>query len=190
MRTVRGWSVVLAMVGASLACSKHASNPPVTPTPTTSFGLIQTRVFNTTCATTGCHSTSTHAGSMDLSEGHAYASLVGITPLNDDARADHLLRVWPGIAESSLIVHKLHADQGHHASRNYGARMPADRAAVPSGWLAYIEAWVNAGALDTGLVGDTTLLHDTLSMDVFIPPAPPTAGPPRAGRAADPFPPR
>jgi hypothetical protein len=147
-----------------------------------SFGLIQTKIFNTSCAIRGCHSSkdddSYGQHKLLLTEGSAYNNLVNTDPVNEHAMADGLKRVLPGDAEKSFLLHKIHCDTEHHA-HDYGNLMPIGKDPLSQGQIDFIETWIEEGASKTGTIQtDPALLNDNVSAceEIFEPLAPPTEG--------------
>lgn len=133
-----------------------------------SFGLIQTKIFNSSCAISGCHASTKDAlftqHKLILKQGVAYENLVNIDSENAQARADGLKRVAPGDSENSLLHHKVHCDNGHH-SQNYGNRMPLGLDPLSRGQIEYITAWIDEGAPKEGFIqADPALLDDNVSV--------------------------
>ena len=142
-----------------------------------SFEHIESQLFTASCATAGCHTGPTPAGELSLEAGRAYAQLVGVPAANANARRDGMLRVRPGVPDSSLLYHKLIAAPGHHEA-DYGNGMPAGgKPALSAGQLEYIKQWIADGAPRSGTTGDATLLADRTpqSAPAFEPLAPPSA---------------
>lgn len=145
-----------------------------------SFGLIQSRILTPTCAIPSCHASESDATfgqhRLILTKGTAYAQLVGIGSVQDQARADGLLRVKAGDSENSLLFHKLQRNAGHHGS-DYGNPMPLGLDKLSSGQLEFIRQWIDAGAPRNGSVADPALLDDeTPQPDFFEPLAVPENG--------------
>lgn len=144
-----------------------------------SFGMIQEKVFATSCALSGCHSSASDATYVQhrllLSQGDAYESLVGVEPANTEARNDGLLRVKARDAHSSLLYHKI-TGEGHHA-KAYGNPMPLGLALLTVGQVEFIRQWIEAGAPERGSVADPALLDDTTpQQENFEPLTPPEPG--------------
>lgn len=101
---------------------------------------IQSQVFSPTCALSGCHtgpSGDALPAGMDLASADAsFANLVGVASVQDPAR----LRVAPGDADASYLVHKI---EGTAAT---GARMPLGGTALDPATIDAIRAWIDAGA--------------------------------------------
>jgi hypothetical protein len=98
------------------------------------FKGIQTKLFNTTCALSGCHGSNSAQANLTLTEGSAYSNLVNV----QSTLFPQSVRVEPGDAENSLLISVL---------RGQGLQMP------PSGKLddAIIDSvamWINNGALN------------------------------------------
>jgi hypothetical protein len=131
---------------------------------TSTFQLIQTRILNTSCAVGGCHRSAGDASFVQhglvLEASVAYKNLVNAIPVNENARADGLLRVKPYSADKSLLFHKLHVNDDHHIS-DYGLSMPLGLDWLPEGKVEFIRRWIEAGAPQTGsVVEDVALLDD------------------------------
>jgi hypothetical protein len=144
-----------------------------------SFGLLQEKVLTTSCALSGCHSSTSDATFIQhkllLSEGASYENLVGVEPTNSDALKDGLLRVKPDDAHSSLLYFKI-AGAGHH-TKSYGNPMPLGLSLLTVGQVEFIRLWIEAGAPLKGSVADPALLDDTTPQEEsFEPLVPPAAG--------------
>jgi hypothetical protein len=113
------------------------------------FADIQARVFNSSCALSGCHSGATPPQGLNLTAASAYSLIVGVNAME----APTLQRVNPGDAPASYLIRKLEGTPGI-----LGQRMPLGRAPLPQNVVDGIKAWINAGALPAAAapVGDTT----------------------------------
>lgn len=99
---------------------------------------IQDNVFDTSCATSGCHNASSKAGSLDLSSADtSYAQLVGVAAVGEDVGA--LARVTAGNAADSVLVIRI-------SGTDLGVRMPQGNAVLPEKAIAAITQWINDGA--------------------------------------------
>jgi hypothetical protein len=132
-----------------------------------SFGLIQSKIFNTSCAVAGCHASEkdiTFAQhKLILTPGQAYKNLVNAESVNSQAKLDGLKRVLPGDSEHSLLHHKLHCAVGHHSS-DYGNMMPLGLDPLTKGQIEFIAAWIDEGApRDGSIQADPVLLEDNVS---------------------------
>jgi hypothetical protein len=134
-----------------------------TPEDTSSFGLIQSKILNRSCAISGCHASendgffSQHG--LVLSEGKSYDNLVNAECKNERARADSLKRVVPGDIEKSLLMKKLNCTL---SNGDYGNTMPFGREPLSASQIEFIETWIKSGAPRDGTIcGNTALLDDT-----------------------------
>lgn len=144
-----------------------------------SFGLIQERIFKTSCTLSGCHSSTDDDSYVQhqllLTDGEAYDALVGHASTNADAKLDNLLRVKAGDAHSSLLYQKL-AASSHH-TKTYGSPMPLGLALLTVGQVEFIRQWIEAGAPREGQAADPSLLDDkTPQEENFVPLQAPQAG--------------
>lgn len=99
---------------------------------------IQENVFDTTCATSGCHDSASAEGDLDLSDADtAYKQLVGVAAVDDDAGG--LERVTAGNAADSVIIMRI-------SGTDLGPRMPQGNAVLPEKAIAAITKWINDGA--------------------------------------------
>ncbi len=146
------------------ACSKKSTED-ITTTDKSSFDLMQEQILTPTCATAGCHASSSDATfsqhGLVLEKSVAYQNLVGVAPKNALALADNLQRVKPYKSLESLLYHKLNWDASHHSGKQYGSPMPLGGTALSVGQLEFIRRWIEAGAPKTGDIVDKTLLADT-----------------------------
>lgn len=153
-----------------------------TETTQSTFDLIQTKILNTSCAVSGCHS-SVNDGSflqhgLVLEASVAYNSLVNKSPKNQQAITDGLSRVIPFNSEKSLLFHKIHSSAAEHHSADYGLPMPLGYELLSEGQVEFIRRWIEGGASQTGnVVDDLTLLEDkTPQPENFEPLQPPANG--------------
>jgi hypothetical protein len=145
-----------------------------TPIEISTFQMIQTDVFNATCANGACHAAPTMAGDLDLSSAEvSYANLVGVKPQNSIAANAGMLRIDRNRPENSFLLTKLiQPKQGH------GDRMPRDTGKLNPGKIEAIQKWIAVGAPQTGIVEgipDLSTLPD-LPLEPFVPPPPPING--------------
>ena len=105
-----------------------------------SLESIQANVFAVSCALSGCHSGPAGGSlpqSMDLTSADAsFANLVGVTSVQDPPT----LRVAPGDADGSYLVHKL------EGTAAVGGRMPAASPPLDPATIDVIRAWIDSGA--------------------------------------------
>ena len=170
---------VVALLLNLASCSKNATETP-TPTDLGTFDLIQQKILTPSCATSGCHLSTTDGSytqhGLVLAEGVAYQNLVGVDPKNSDAKADGLKRVKAFAALESLLYHKLSNAATHHTGKQYGNPMPLG-GQLPDGQVEFVRRWIEAGAPKTGSVADASLLTDkTTTVAAYEPLLVPAAG--------------
>ena len=95
---------------------------------------IQKYVFNTSCATGGCHSGINPEAGLDLTDGQSYRNLVGI-----GSTQSKLKLVKKGDSDSSWLIMKLEADDT--------SIMPPKRE-LASSTIDTIALWIDRGARD------------------------------------------
>jgi hypothetical protein len=157
------------------ACTKQSidsQNPTVS-----SFSLMQDKIITPTCATSGCHASTSDKSFVQhglvLEKSVAYENLFGVTPVNLLSKADGHLRVKAFKSLESLFYHKLTWDATHHGGKQYGLPMPLGSTALTVGQIEFVRRWIEAGAPKTGEVADAKLLDDktpsVASTENFIP---------------------
>lgn len=96
-------------------------------------------ILDQSCAISGCHITPAPQEGMDLSAGHAFASVVNV-PANQSS----LNRVQPGDPDGSYLITKI---QGTiDTADGSGSRMPLNRQPLSVGTIDIIRAWIQTGA--------------------------------------------
>jgi hypothetical protein len=139
------------------------------------FKVIQNRIFNYRgCNVTTCHgsfSGNPPQANLDLRPGAAYANLVGVLANNALAQAAGKLRVNPGDAAGSFLSQKVHGTQ----AAGEGSMMPLVGSPLPQIELDLIDAWINAGAPETGIVSGAPCLLP-LQYEPSTAPTPPAGG--------------
>ena len=163
---LKGTSIILGAFLIVTACSKQSIDTD-TPSPVVevaSFSLMQDKIITPTCATSGCHA-STSDGSFKqhglvLEKSVAYENLVGVVPVNALSKADGHLRVKAFKSLESLLYHKLEWNSVHHGGKQYGSPMPLGSTALSVGQIEFVRQWIEAGAPKTGKVADPKLLDD------------------------------
>lgn len=115
-----------------------------TPALQPTLSSIQRDIFNNADAAgrpacTSCHNTrfARFNGNLDLSEGNAFANLVGV-PSRDKPGA---IRVIPGDPANSYLVQKVEGAPGI-----VGDRMPKTGPFLTSGQILVIRRWIELGA--------------------------------------------
>lgn len=109
------------------------------------FTNVQAEVFTPSCGFSTCHGQGQGSANLLLTEGAAYADLVGVLAegdANSGAPPEGAVRVVPGDAASSYLVTKLSGE-----GELVGDVMP-DPAGLDADRLALVVAWIDAGAAD------------------------------------------
>ncbi|MEO8604980.1 MAG: hypothetical protein ABI629_20600 [bacterium] len=124
--------------------STPSASPTPTPseTPAVSFALIQTTIFNPSCATQFCHDAETKSGNLDLEADVSYGQFIDVVPDNANARNAGLLRVDPGVPANSFLLTKV---QGPTIPLQ-GGRMPLGQPKLSEAQIKLINDWIAAGA--------------------------------------------
>lgn len=184
--TIRRYLLLSSML---VGCSSGGPGPVQTTghEADSTWDLIQTKIFAGQCVS--CHTAGASFGRQSglvLTPDVAYEQLVGAAPTNAAARADGLLRVsdlgqgMPGLLKSYLWEKINAPDQQHFYGDHpyYGEIMPFGGKPLTNGELAFIRAWIEAGAPATGHVADVALLEDESRYEVpeFKPLAAPENG--------------
>jgi len=129
---------IIAAVNSVL--SGCPATPTATPTLPATLDAIQANIFSPRCALPSCHDAATQVENLDLSAGHAYAQLVGVSPVTGAAQARGLLRVDPGNPNNSFLLIKLTGPP--LLSADEGLRMPETGAPLNDGEIAVISEWI------------------------------------------------
>ena len=124
-------SITLAACDSDSPTAPSDPNPELMPT----FSSIQAVVFNQRCTS---HHGAIANGGLDLRSPQSFANLVG-APSTQTA----LLRVAPGDAESSYLIHKLEGRAGI-----VGNRMPENGSFLTASEIDVIRSWINDGAMN------------------------------------------
>jgi len=141
--------------------------------PTSSWEVIQSKIFEPNCVT--CHTAGTSfakQSDLTLTKDAAYNQLIDRKPKNTAAKADGLkLLETKGLESlsSSFLWEKINVpDQEHYYEEHpeYGEIMPLGIPSLTNGELAYIREWIIAGAPETGFVADESLLENTARFEV------------------------
>ena len=104
--------------------------------PLSKLSDIQTKVFNQSCAITGCHgSTSTQAGLL-LTDGNSFSNLVNI----QSVLFPSFKRVDPNNSANSLLIKILKGE--------VTPRMPFNRTPLSATVIDSIAKWIDNGALN------------------------------------------
>ncbi len=98
---------------------------------------VQTRIFDTSCAFSGCHGGSAPAMGMDLSSGAAYSNIVNIA----SGEQPSIDRIEPYDPERSYLYLKVIDDPAIS-----GSRMPRGAPALAQELLDLLRDWIERGA--------------------------------------------
>jgi len=137
------------------ACDDETQNPTYTP-PDSSFGLIYTKVFASSCALSGCHSETATYVSPALKGENTYQNIVNAAVQNLQAENAGLKLIVPNEEDNSFLYQKLIYDSSPH---QYGSPMPSGGLSVSSDAIEFIRLWIAAGAPLEGHVADRTLIE-------------------------------
>lgn len=144
MRILGSAAVVAAAMGAAACDERLADLTGPTPNLSTTFSSIQRDIFEAADASgrpdcTSCHNAqlARFNGGLDLSHAAAYANLVNAASVTKRGA----VRVIPGDAENSYLVHKLEGRPGI-----VGQRMPVSGPFLSQGQIDVIRRWIELGA--------------------------------------------
>lgn len=99
-------------------------------------------ILTQSCATSGaCHLGPSSQQGLDLESGQSYADLVNFAASEQPA----LMRVRPGLPDSSFLIHKLEPDPDNTVP---GARMPSGASPLPTEVIQSFRNWIANGALN------------------------------------------
>jgi hypothetical protein len=147
------------------------------------FAALQELVFERHgCTQAACHG-SAASGELDLRPAAAYANLLD-APATGSANP----RVMPGEPGESYLLAKLQAATRPGSVTIAGSPMPSGLPPLSENELEAVRLWIEAGAPETGSVGDsTTGSSDTFEqlLDACLPPAEPITIAPLAPPAPD-----
>ncbi len=139
-RTFGPLALALVMALALTACEHADPLADEEPPPSgddVKFSTIQTTVFNTSCALSGCHTGTFPPQGLDLSEGQAYANLVNVNSQEEPT----LKRIEPGDPDKSYLFLKITGAPGIR-----GGRMPLGRDPLSDAQIDLIRQWIEEGA--------------------------------------------
>ena len=104
------------------------------------LSCIQEFVFNSSCATSGCHDLPSASAGLVLEAGVSHSELVGVAAASDGT----LQRVEANNPDDSFLIIKLEATD----PRLVGSPMPLDSPALSTAEIQAIRDWIANGALD------------------------------------------
>lgn len=152
---------------------------------TSTYEVIQSKIWDANCI--NCHvegNTFATQSDLILTTDVSYDQLVNRAPNNEAAAGDGLVLLGTeGLAalEKSFLWKKIYAsDEAIFYGDNpeYGSIMPLGGEYLTNGELAFIRAWIEAGAPYDGVVADEALLEDETRYEAsdFEPLTPPEQG--------------
>jgi hypothetical protein len=124
--------------------------------PDGSYGLIYTKILATTCALSGCHTSDDGATYPSLEGAAAYAAIVNGAAHNSQAHNQGLTLVKPSDPAKSFLYQKMIFDSSAYA---FGSAMPAGGLTLTRDPIAFVRAWIVAGAPESGHVADRNLIE-------------------------------
>jgi hypothetical protein len=137
MRTLSPYLFAFLILLMFAGCEKEEALMDPDPDPDPTLSQIQTSIFDTNCALSGCHAGATPQMGMNLSAGLAFSNIVNVPSMENGA----LNRVTPGDADNSYLYQKITGAAGIT-----GSRMPLGRAALSQAQLDLVRDWIEAGA--------------------------------------------
>ena len=128
---------------------------PYTP-PDSSFGLLYSEVFASSCALSGCHDGKNGSPAPSLKGASTYEQIISGEVSNSLASTAGLLLIEPGVPDSSFIYQKVIFDSSSFA---FGSSMPAGGLILTADQIKFMRDWIVAGAPLEGHVADRTLVE-------------------------------
>jgi hypothetical protein len=105
------------------------------------FSWIQANIFDQKCAVPGCHVQGSAAFDLVLSEGQSYGNLVDIPAQGPQSFT--IMRVKPGLPDSSYLVWKIEGRQGIE-----GQRMPRGAPPLTPGEIDAVIRWIRGATFN------------------------------------------
>lgn len=131
--------IVLLSIYLTLnGCSEDSTTEP-TPTvsvPTAKLSDIQSKVFNPSCALSGCHGSTNAQANLLLTEGNSFSNLVNV----QSVLFPQFSRVQPNNSANSLLIKILKGE--------VSPRMPFNGNPLPTAVIDSIAKWIDNGALN------------------------------------------
>jgi hypothetical protein len=135
--------------GAGRQCTISTSQPCMDAVTHSDLAWIESKIFVASCNFSGCHSSATDLGKLDLSAGKSHDHLVGASSLLDPTRKI----VVPNDLNASYLMLMLRDISPDMASPPGTAPangfMPKGSATLCCQKLDAVERWINAGAPST-----------------------------------------
>jgi hypothetical protein len=128
--------VLTAAIFIAACGDSHTSRQTSTVNSSATLSRIQLEIFTPSCATSGCHDTSTHQAGLDLSAGNTYLQTVNISA----AEMPALKRVAPTDPDNSYLFQKI------NGTATTGVQMPLGAAPLNSDQINLVRDWILRGA--------------------------------------------
>lgn len=128
---------LISLIMTFWSCSEESTTEPA-PTitaPLSKLSDIQSKVFNTYCATSGCHGATNTQANLLLTDGNSHSSLVDVPSILHSG-----LRVEKFNSSNSVLIKMLNGD--------LNPRMPYNRDKLPQPVIDSIAKWISKGALN------------------------------------------
>ena len=119
-------------------CSEESTTEPA-PTaslPTAKLSDIQSKIFNTSCALTGCHGSTNNQASLLLTDGSSFSNLVNV----QSVLFPQYKRVEANNNSNSILIKILRGE--------VSPRMPLNRDLLSAAVIDSIAKWIDNGALN------------------------------------------
>jgi hypothetical protein len=141
-KTMKKINLLLALLTFTfvmfLGCSEESTTEP-TPTasaPLSKLSDIQSKVFNTSCALSGCHGATNNQANLLLTEGNSFTNLVNVQSF----LFPQFSRILPNNSVNSLLIKILKGE--------VSPRMPFNREPLSAAVIDSIAKWIDNGALN------------------------------------------
>lgn len=134
-----------------------------------SFKLIQTQIFDKSCATSGCHASEQDAAfrqhGLVLAGVSSYDNLINKFPKNTAAKTDSMRLVMPGNVSKSFLFTKINCSAASLlANKQYGNPMPLGANGLSVGEIEFVRKWIEAGAPRAGGSVDASLITNSVPL--------------------------
>ncbi len=134
-----------------------------------SFKLIQTQIFDKSCATSGCHASEQDASfrqhGLVLTADVSYTNLINKFAKNTAANADSMRLVMPGNVSKSFLYTKINCSAASLlAGKQYGNPMPLGANGLSVGEIEFIRKWIESGAARSGGSVDASLITNSVPL--------------------------
>lgn len=134
-----------------------------------SFKLVQTQIFDKSCATSGCHSSEQDASykqhGLVLTSKVSYDNLLNKFPKNTAAKDDGMRLITPGDVAKSFLFTKINCSGASLlAGRQYGNPMPLGANSLSVGEIEFVRKWIEAGAPRSGGSVDASLISNSVPL--------------------------